>query len=63
MRSTHHLSSSSLAIVELQNMYGCVLYDDYPVGSVLRDMAEVYAFTEADCISALSTLVGYLAAL
>ncbi len=29
-------------------MYGCVLYDDYPVGNVLRDMAEVYALTEYD---------------
>lgn len=57
-----HISSSA-AIVELQNIYGCALYDEYLVGTALHDMAVVYALTEDDPTTPQSTLVSWFVCL
>lgn len=36
------------AIVEMQDVYGCVLFSEYTVGTILRDLAYVFAFEEGE---------------
>ena len=32
----------------MQDVYGCVLFSEYPVATILQDLSDVYAFEEGE---------------
>ena len=48
---TFFLMFSSLSppiVGEVQDVYGCALFGEYPVATILRDLSDVYAFEEGE---------------
>ena len=41
-------SLSLLTVGEVQDVYGCALFSEYPVATILRDLSDVYAFEEGE---------------
>ena len=42
------LVCSPPTVGEVQDVYGCALFSEYPVATILRDLSDVYAFEEGE---------------
>ena len=42
------LVCSPPTVGEVQDVYGCTLFSEYPVATILRDLSDVYAFEEGE---------------
>lgn len=42
------LVCSPPTVGEVQDVYGCVLFSEYSVATILRDLSDVYAFEEGE---------------